>query len=203
MKIPEGTGERQTRPSTQALRRYRRGAVVFRGGEGLASAAATGGSPEVRGQGDAAKNGESGQAGGKGKGGRRRIGPRESESGHGIGPSRPDPWSARLQKVRATLDRARRFEAWTLAGVGRTPADVARREKLTRARVSQILRLLKLAPEIIEDVERPGRTGRTLGELELRGLSMKPRKDQVRQYRALLGLDESGRVTQDGAVAEA
>jgi hypothetical protein len=146
---------------------------------------------------------ESGQAATKGAGGRRGIGPRETELGHGIGPTLPDPWAARIQKVRAALDRARRFQGWMLAQADRSAADVARREKLTRARVSQLLRLIKLAPEIIADIDRPGRTGRVLGELELRQLAGLGRKEQVKRYRAKLGLDLQGKVTADGKVAEA
>jgi hypothetical protein len=148
-------------------------------------------------------NRESGQAGSKGAGRRRGIGPRETESGHEIGPGPADPWAARLLKVRAALDRARRFQTWMLGQADRTAADVARREKLTRARVSQLLRLLKLAPEIIADIDRPGRTGRVLGELELRQLAGLGRKEQVKRYRGKLGLDEQGRVTAEGRATEA
>jgi hypothetical protein len=90
-----------------------------------------------------------------------------------------------------------------LGQADRTAADVARREKLTRARVSQLLRLLKLAPEIIADIDRPGRRGRVLGELELRQLAGLGRKEQVKRYRGKLGLDDRGKVTAEGKAAEA
>jgi hypothetical protein len=118
------------------------------------------------------------------------IEPDESESGHGIGPSVPDPWTARLERVRDTLDRARRIQAWVDAREGRTHADAARWERVSRARISQIVKLLKLAPEIIEDIERPGRVGKVPGELELRQLAGLERKQQVQRYRDLLDLDE-------------
>ena len=154
------------------------------------------------GQGDVvgAQNVESGQTKKKGKGGRSGIGPSKSESGQVIGPNRPDPWAARLHRVRATLDRARRFEAWMLAQADRTPADLARREKVSRARVSQIQRLLKLAPEIEDDIERPGRMGRALGEIELRDLAGRPRAEQVSRYRALLGQDPEDLARGQGSV---
>ncbi len=215
MKIPEGTGERQTRPSMQALRRSRRGAFALlgrpsAGGAPLVDAAGAPSSSTAVPVISVGRDGkplqtdrESGQAPAKGAGRRRGIGPRETESGHGIGPTPPDPWAARIQKVRAALDRARRFQGWMLAQADRTAADVARREKLTRARVSQLLRLLKLAPEIIADIDRPGRTGRVLGELELRQLAGLGRKEQLKLYRAKLGLDEQGKVTAEGRAAEA
>jgi hypothetical protein len=52
------------------------------------------------------------------------------------------------------------------------------------------LSLLKLVPEIRADLERPGRTGKVLGELELRQLAAMERSVQNARYRAMLGLDE-------------
>ncbi|MEQ1570359.1 MAG: hypothetical protein ABMA64_32290, partial [Myxococcota bacterium] len=56
--------------------------------------------------------------------------------------------------------------------------------------VCQLLSLLKLVPEIRADLERPGRTGKVLGELELRDLAAMERSVQNARYRAMLGLDE-------------
>ncbi len=94
-----------------------------------------------------------------------------------------------MKRVRATLARARAVQDWLDCEPGRKAADVARREHLTRARICQLLRLLKLAPAIRSDIQQPGRTGAVLGELELRMLAPLPHKEQVRRYRALLGLD--------------
>jgi hypothetical protein len=167
--IPAGVGERKLRPATIAIRRHRR--VV-----------------EVRPV-SSSIDAESGQAKAWVKGGSTRIGPRESESGHGIGPGRRDPWAPRLKRVRATLARARAIQDWLDADSTRKAADVARREHVTRARISQLLLLLKLSAEIRADIQQPGRTGAVLGELELRMLAPLPAKEQVRRYRALLGLD--------------
>ena len=201
--LPDGGGVRKPRPSTLALRRHHR-VVAVRPPSSPASkdentangaaddapspktGAAVGGAAPAGGP---RSNSESGHA--KVKGGRAsgRIGPREAESGHGIGPGRRDPWAARLKRVRATLARARSMQDWLDCEPSRKPADVARREHLTRARVCQLLRLMKLAPAIWSDIQQPGRTGPVLGELELRMLAPLPSKDQVRRYRALLGLD--------------
>lgn len=203
--LPVGGGERKPRPATLALRRHRRPVEVrppttssSKAEDAVAEAAAVlaapsskpgaavGGAASARGS---ASNSESGHA--KGSRGRAsgRIGPRQDESGHGIGPNRRDPWAARLKRVRATLARARAVQDWLDCEPGRKAADVARREHLTRARICQLLRLLKLAPAIWSDIQQPGRTGAVLGELELRMLAPLPHKEQVRRYRALLGLD--------------
>lgn len=185
--LPAGGGERKPRSATLAIRRFRRPVEVCPASTSSpAPSGAAGGAASADG---AAQARESGQAKGTGGSQSRGIGPRESESGHGIGPSHRDPWAARLKRVRATLARARAIQDWIDCEPGRKAADVARREHLTRARVSQLLRLHKLAPEIWRDIEQPGRTGPVLGELELRGLTSLPPKEQVKRYRAMLGLD--------------
>jgi len=81
------------------------------------------------------------------------------------------------------------MQDWIDSEPDRKAADVARREHVSRARVCQLQLLLKLAPEIRADIEQPGREGPVLGERELRMLSPLGTKEQVRRYRALLGLD--------------
>ena len=181
--IPAGGGERKPRPATLALRRHRRVTEV------RAVSEPSGASPEAQAAGTAASNSYSGHAKTKDEGKAELFGPRDSYSGHVIGPTRLDPWAARLKRVRATLARARAAQDWIDCEPGRKAADVARRERVSRARIAQLLLLLKLAPEILADITQPGRQGPTLGELELRMLAPLPPKEQVRKYRALLGMD--------------
>lgn len=186
MDIPAGGGDRKPRTATLAVRRHRRPVEVRLPSTSTAPSATGGAAAPAS---PSAQKSESGHA--KGKGGRQLsgIGPRKDESGHVIGPNRRDPWAARLKRVRATLARARAAQDWIDCEPGRRAADVARREHVTRARVCQLLLLLKLAPEIRADIDQPGRTGPVLGERELRMLSPLGNKEQVRRYRALLGLD--------------
>ncbi len=185
--LPAGQGPRRPRSATLALRRARRG-VAVRVPPGTEDAVAGRDRRRVD-----ARDLESGHAKGGVPGGGDGIGPREAESGHGIGPrTKADPWAPRLARVRATLDRARRFKDWIDDELGRKAADLARKEGLTRARVCQLLLLLKLVPEIRAEIERPGRTGRVLGEIELRQIAGLERGAQMARYRAMLGIDENG-----------
>lgn len=182
--IPGLNGPRKPRPATLALRRARRGAGVrvLPGTEEavvqIGSLALARFEPES----GHAKMGVPAVASG--------IGPRGTESGHGNGTRRVDPWAGRLERVRATLARARRLQEWIADEEGRNMADAARAEGVTRARVSQLFLLLKLVPEIRGDIERPGRTGKVPSELELRQIALLERSVQYDRYRAMLGLDE-------------
>ena len=116
-----------------------------------------------------------------------RIAPSGSESRQDPLARLPDEWAGRLSRIRATLDKARRWQAWLDAEEGRKACEIAKREGVTKARVSQVLRLLKLAPEIVADLDRPGRTGVVPGESDLRQLTKHPRAEQVRLYREQTG----------------
>ena len=116
-----------------------------------------------------------------------RIAPNEGESRQGGLARLPDEWSGRLERIRGTLDKARRWQAWLDAEQGRRACQIAKREKVTKCRVSQVMRLLKLAPEVLADIGRPGRTGMVPSEPELRQLTKQRRAEQVRAYRELTG----------------
>jgi len=70
-------------------------------------------------------------------------------------------------------------------GAAKSHADLARKENITRARVSQIMNLLRLAPEIKEQLTNP--TGhRQITESQLRKIAMiKDHKEQIRRFREL------------------
>lgn len=53
-----------------------------------------------------------------------------------------------LARVRGHLARARRFRAWLDVGAGRTATELAELEGISKGRVSQLMALLELAPEI-------------------------------------------------------
>jgi len=79
-------------------------------------------------------------------------------AGHGhrvlkVGDGPPAPVSvARIPRVTRLLALAHRFEQLIRDGVVRDYADLARLGQVTRARVTQIMNLLNLAPAIQEDI---------------------------------------------------
>ena len=86
------------------------------------------------------------------------IAPRDYESRHGIAPPPTSPWAERRASIKAHLDRARDFARRLDEDEAESAAGLARDEGLSRARVSQLLRLLRLAPAIhaeIDDVDSP------------------------------------------------
>lgn len=98
-----------------------------------------------------------------------------------------DAWSPRLQAIRNRLAQARGWKRWLAEDPERRPVDIARHEGLSRARVSQMMRLLDLAPEVVWDLERPDRAGPVPSEKQLREVAMLADPfEQVRQYRAML-----------------
>ncbi len=106
---------------------------------------------------------------------------------------KPDPWATRLQKVRDRLAQARAWRAWLDAEPGRMAVELARREGVSGPRVCQVTRLLDLAPEIIADLEREGRSGPVPSEKQLRAIALEPdRLAQVRRYRGLVEAGEGG-----------
>ena len=130
-----------------------------------------------------------GQAKAKGAGASSASGSREDAAGHGCGPagdeSPVDPWAGALARVRTQLARARRWQDWLDAAPDRTRADLARRESLSRARITQVLKLLTLDPSILADLDRPDRSGPVPSELVLRRTAALPSlAAQRRQYAA-------------------
>lgn len=82
------------------------------------------------------------------------------------------------------LERARAWGGEIKAGLVENASALAIREGLTRARVSQILRLEDLAPSILEDISDPARTGPLPTEHQLRKITLMPNpREQVRLYR--------------------
>jgi ParB-like chromosome segregation protein Spo0J len=83
--------------------------------------------------------------------------------------NRKPPKAPKTPRVAELLRKAIEWPRQLDAGEVRNQAEIARREGLTRARVTQVLRLLLLAPEIQEHalslpdmVRRPAITGRAL-----------------------------------------
>ena len=97
-----------------------------------------------------------------------------------------DPWAEALGRVLTVLDRADRYQAWVDKKPGRTQADLARKEKLTRARVSQILRLRCLPDRIVEDLRQADRKGPVPREVDLRKVAGLPRGEQWARYEEVL-----------------
>jgi len=84
-------------------------------------------------------------------------------AGHACGPSGPlaghpcGPRARAARKLRPriidSLAQAREFQRRTDAGEVKNAAELARTLNLTRARVSQILSLLRLAPEVLAYID--------------------------------------------------
>lgn len=95
----------------------------------------------------------------------------------------------RTPRVVELLRKAMEWRDLIESGAAPNQADIARREGITRARVTQIMSLLRLAPEIRRHilalpmrVGRPPVTERALRQIAL----MKPRRLQVVQFEILL-----------------
>ena len=121
------------------------------------------------------------------------CGPREDAAGHGCGSPEGDApvdaWADALARVRRQLARARGWQAWLDGAPDRTRADLARREALSRARITQVLKLLELDPSILADLDRPDRSGPVPGERVLRRTAALPSlAAQRRQYAAACGI---------------
>jgi hypothetical protein len=73
-------------------------------------------------------------------------------------------------------------------------AEVAKREGMTRARVSQLLRLLDLAPDVLADLEDPEATGAVPPVSLLRSLTaIKTPERQAGEYRRLCAAEAASR----------
>ena len=105
-----------------------------------------------------------------------------------------DPWADRRESLQRHLQRAREFKRRIDIGDVRNASEAARRAKISRVRVSQLMRLLDLAPEIIEDIEDPNGIGPVLTEKMLRQVAMvSSRVEQLRRYRELLKMEGATR----------
>lgn len=73
-------------------------------------------------------------------------------------------------------------------GVYTSSADLARHLKVSRARVTQILNLLKLSPEVIEKISSLGDTIKSpfVSERRLRPLSKMMAENQIEQIKTLI-----------------
>jgi len=80
-------------------------------------------------------------------------------------------WARRRAALRGHLARARDFERRISRGHVDSAAALAAEEGLTRARVSQLLRLLKLSPEILADLDAVDGTDPVPTEAVLRKLA--------------------------------
>ena len=111
-----------------------------------------------------------------------------------------DPWAGRRASLRGHIARARSFRHDIDRYVVKNAAEIAVREGLTRARVSQLFRLLKLAPEVLADLEDEDGVGPVPREVELRKLAgVKSPERQLAQYRRLCGAEAAGRGPGRGA----
>ena len=117
------------------------------------------------------------------------------ESGHGS----EDPWACRRAALRGHLARARSFRSMIDRAVVANAAEIAAREELTRARVSQLLRLLDLAPDVLADLEDPEGTGAVPAEAILRKLAgIKSPERQSAEYRRLCAAEAASRAPRSG-----
>jgi hypothetical protein len=92
---------------------------------------------------------------------------------------------ARPPRVTCLLALAHRFEALVQSGKVRDYADLARVGRVSRARISQILKLLTLAPSIQEHILwLPPRTAgeESITERDLRKVVDEPRWDRQRVF---------------------
>jgi hypothetical protein len=82
-----------------------------------------------------------------------------------------------------------------------SPADLAIRKGISRARVTQILNLLRLSPRVIGIVRELGDPlpSRTITERQLRRLINRSVRDQLKEIMIILGLIRTGGKPADGS----
>ena len=78
--------------------------------------------------------------------------PSPEAAGHACGPRARAERAIRPRIIDA-LNRAREWRRLIDTGEVKNAAELARRHRLTRARVSQIMSLLRLAPEILANID--------------------------------------------------
>ena len=97
-----------------------------------------------------------------------------------------DPWSSSLDRLRGHRERARAWYAPRVENPGLTVSELAKREGVAPARVSEAIGLLRLSPAIVADLERPDRCGPVPSVADLERLSrVRDRLAQVGRYREL------------------
>jgi len=79
------------------------------------------------------------------------------------------------------------------SGEAANATEVSRMEGLTRARVSQLRGLLRLAPSILDDLEAQNGAGPVPTEGVLRKLSTLPKAKQSARYQKLIEAEERRR----------
>ncbi len=99
-------------------------------------------------------------------------------AGQGPDPVDLDPWADRRAGLRETLSKASRYQKLLESGVVLNRAALARREGVSRARVTQVLALLKIDPELRAELEDEDAFGPVPPEKELRKLASIPRVNQ-------------------------
>ena len=104
------------------------------------------------------------------------------------------PKEPRTPRVVELLRKAIKWQGLLKSGQAPNQAEIARRERITRARVTQVLGLLRLAPEIQEHilsmpdmVRRPAITERALRPIAQIGNT----RGQVKEFQGLLSLPTS------------
>ena len=116
------------------------------------------------------------------------------ESRQNISPNWEDPWATRRDALRASLARARAMKRDIDSGRVENAAAISAREGLTRARISQLLGLLRLAPTIIARLEDTTTSGAVPRELELRKIAgLASDEVQVAAYEKLCVQESSKR----------
>ena len=89
--------------------------------------------------------------------------------------------------MRGHIARARDYQQRIDRGEVESASELARGEGITRARVCQLLRLLRLAPEVLADVESPDSEAPMVKEAVLRKLAgIEDETEQMETYRRLL-----------------
>lgn len=108
-----------------------------------------------------------------------------------------DPWVDRRARVRAQLERASAWQRDLDHGTFANRAEIAQVEKLSRARVSQVMKLLELSEEIRRGILDPERVGPLPTEKELRKLAeVQPHDLQNLRYRRMIEALAPPRVTE-------
>jgi hypothetical protein len=100
----------------------------------------------------------------------RRRGRGRQELVEGPRPKSPAPEPGRVPRVSRLAALAVRFEGLVRAGTIDSYSDIATLGHVTRARVSQVMNLLNLAPDILEAILQLPRTQRRRDPIHLRQL---------------------------------
>ena len=114
------------------------------------------------------------------------------------------PKEPRTPRVVEFLRKALEWQALLAAGEAKNQADIARRERISRVRVTQVMRLLRLAPEIQARVLAMPETRRRqpISERALRLIArLDDITDQQMRFQALLGRGQEARTARPTAAA--